>query len=206
MFFKPDAFGWRRSADLNLHAYVGADPVNFTDPDGLNRKKPDIPPKQDGGGSGTTITVTASAADQALRDTLIMLNRIETHEFLHARMGSNGETSSDDIVVTAIKPDVPDSPPPPPPLPTAPLPDVEIAMNDTISPLRDLGRRIQQEWNEKIYNSELSRCVRAHGFDLTQGTARGIGGGLVRRGPWGTVTGGLQGFVFSLDRACGPAG
>src|SRR3954464_6401466 len=96
VFLKPDAFGRRpsaRSPNFKLHAYVGADPVNFTDPSGLNRKKPDIPPKQDGG--GTTITVTGSRADQALRDTLVMLNRIETHEFLHARMGSNGEASSD---------------------------------------------------------------------------------------------------------------
>src|SRR3954465_11940800 len=61
VFLKPDAFGRRpsaRSPNFKLHAYVGADPVNFTDPSGLNRKKPDIPPKQDGG--GTTITVTGS--------------------------------------------------------------------------------------------------------------------------------------------------
>lgn len=56
LFFKPAASSRRRNArraDFRLHAYVGADPVNFTDPDGLSeneivitaRPKPQNPPE-----------------------------------------------------------------------------------------------------------------------------------------------------------------
>lgn len=112
-----------RKTDFNLHAYVGADPVNFTDPAGLKRKKPDIPPKHDGGGGGGggagDIIINGNRADQALRDTLIMLNRIATHEFIHnSSMGSNGETSNEDIVITGRRPERSDSENLPPPMPS----------------------------------------------------------------------------------------
>lgn len=50
LVFRPAASGRRRKSgkvDLNLHAYVGADPVNFTDPDGLSENEIVItaPPK-----------------------------------------------------------------------------------------------------------------------------------------------------------------